>query len=675
MNAASMTIESVFESTDMLQYVLPHFQREFAWEKEEWQTLFDDVMEVYQSDAQPRPEHFMGSLVVIQHEGTEGKRQKYTLVDGQQRLTSISLLLCALRDTLSADDSLRASIERLLVNPKEEGRARYKILPTSKYSDSQAYFAILNGELNPTYESGIVKAWKHYQKCLRDASPGIDSAEFFRCIVSGMQVVFIKLQRSEQAHRIFESLNARGRDLTQADLVRNYVAMKLPLERQERAFNEHWDKIDNLLHEKRKVARMGELSAFLRHYLAMNSGVLPKTKRVYTRFRVHVETNCPTPEDFITELRKLNRFAKFYDRLVRPENESNAGIRIGISRLNIVLESVSYPLLLKFFEFHDERLIADVEFVNALEIIENYSTRRFLSGASTNSLNNIFAALPGELDVENFIPTMTELLRSKKYPRNSDIRQNMLHKFEYSNRSRERIIFILRSIERHLSRDSGGFSVLDDEPSIEHILPKNPDKSWKEHLGSEWQQVRDQYLDRIGNITLVTEEWNTAMSNGSFVAKQAKLADHALKINSDYFARDIQCWDGDAIVDRSDWFAQVAIQVWAPFGGYSPARSDIEDARPTLLAVDGQRFEVESWRQVLIMTVEAIADRFDDFGAETARFESFLSHSGAGFLAKHQLANGYWLKLNHSNKKIYEFCKQFSLRAGLNNRDWHVEYE
>lgn len=675
MNATSLSVGEVFGSASVLQYVLPHFQREFAWEKEEWQTLFDDAMEIYRSDSDPRPEHFMGSLVVIQDQSTSGKAQKFTLVDGQQRLTSISLLLCALRDTLGADDPLRASIEKLMVNPDEEGRLRYKILPTTKYSDRQAYFAIVDNELNPAFESGIVNAWKHYQRCLRDDTLDIDSVQFFNCIANSMQVVFIKLYRSEQAHRIFESLNAKGRDLTEADLVRNYVAMKLPLDRQERAFNEHWAKIDNLLQEKRKVARMGELSAFLRHYLAMGYGVLPKTKRVFTRFRAHIERYCPTPEEFISELRKLNRFAKFYDKLVRPMNEPNLDIRLGLERLNIVAESVCYPLLLKFYDSHEEGRISDTEFVKALEIVENYTTRRFLAGARTNSLNNVFAAVPYELDVENFLPSLTELLRSKGYPRNSDIRQSMAYKFKYTKRSRERVILILNSIERYLSRESDGYAVLKKKATIEHIMPQSLDQPWKDYLGSNWEQIHDEHLDKMGNVTLVTQEWNTAMTNGPFATKKEKLAEHVLRINKDYFSQDIQRWDGDAIALRTDWLAQLAVEVWQPLGGFSPARSDIDNARPTSLTIDGQSIEVDSWRQVLIQTVEEMADRFDDFGEDTARFESFLSHTDASFLSSHQLRNGYWLKLNHSNKKIYEFCKQFSLRAGLDNRDWNVEYE
>lgn len=678
MNATSLSIGKVFESAGVLQYILPHFQREFAWEKEEWQTLFDDAMEIYRSDSEPRPEHFMGSLVVIQDQSTSGKAQMFTLVDGQQRLTSISLLLCALRDTLSADDPLRASIEKLMVNPDEEGRLRYKILPTTKYSDRQAYFAIVDNELNPAYESGIVKAWKHYQKCLRDDAIDIDSKQFFNCIAKSMQVVFIKLYRSEQAHRIFESLNAKGRDLTQADLVRNYVAMKLPLDRQERAFNEHWAKIDNLLQEQRRVARMGELSAFLRHYLAMTYGVLPKTKRVYTRFRIHIERYCPTPEDFISELRKLNRFAQFYNKLVRPENEPNGDIRRGLERLNIVVESVCYPLLLRFYESYSEERISESEFVRALGIVENYSTRRFLAGARTNSLNNVFASLPRELDVENFLPSLTGLLQGKGYPRNQDIRQNMCYRFKLTKdrNAKKRLFFILYSIERHLSRDSGGYSVLDDDPQVEHIMPQSLSETWREDIGTEWEQVHGDYLDRIGNLTVVTGEWNTAMSNAPFATKKAMLAEHALKINSDYFSQDIPLWNADAIAARADWLAQRAIEVWYPLGGFSPPRGDIDNARPTLLVIEGRRFELNLWREVLITTVEVIAERCDDFERATARFPRFLSSTEeAGSIASHRLPNGYWLKLSHSNSNIYRFCKQLVLFCGLDNNDWHVEYE
>ena len=245
MKADSLHMVKVFSSGGDVHYVLPHFQREYAWEKPEWQTLLKDIFSVYEiyKEDQP-PEHFMGSLVVINDGTRAGTVPVFRLVDGQQRLATISLLLCALERLLDGNDEyagLRRKVRRMLVNQDEGGHLHYKLLPTIKYGDRASYCAIIKGKAPPEgVESKIPEAYAYWVTQLgnRIQNDGIDPNRLFNVLMTSLQVVFINLSQNERPYEIFESLNYKGKSLTQADLVRNYIAMKLPPERQEPVFTE-----------------------------------------------------------------------------------------------------------------------------------------------------------------------------------------------------------------------------------------------------------------------------------------------------------------------------------------------------------------------------------------------------------------------------------------------------
>lgn len=244
----SWPIRQVFSGGGRVHYVLPHFQREYTWDREQWETLLNDVFAVYDqfsnTNSPGTPEHFLGSLVVLD-DGHKGMVSVFNLVDGQQCLTTVSLLLCALdRAVGQTNPSLARDISGLLVNPHDDGDLFFKVLPTAKYGDRSAYAAIICDEATiPANQSKIPAAFKYLQgelqRRLDDGS--IDPQKLFTVLTNCLLVVFIQLKNNAgAAFRIFESLNAKGKPLTQADLVRNYIAMRLPSEEQEAAFSQNW---------------------------------------------------------------------------------------------------------------------------------------------------------------------------------------------------------------------------------------------------------------------------------------------------------------------------------------------------------------------------------------------------------------------------------------------------
>lgn len=291
MDVNSLRIAKVFQNGGDVHYVLPYFQREYAWEEENWKTLIHDIRGIYNTyDPFREPEHFLGALVVIKDGMRGGTIPAFKLVDGQQRLVSVSLVLLTLANAIKdSNPSLHKKIVKLLVNVDETGLVRYKIVPTTKYDDQKTYFALIDGQIKLALtDSRIKAAFDYFTRAVNDMlAGGFDPTILFTVISNCMQVVFIDLDHQERPYEIFESLNNKGKQLSQPDLIRNFIAMKLPERQQELVFKGVWSEVENRLREKRTVSRIGEQSAFFRHYLAHGSGVLCNREHIYARFRDH----------------------------------------------------------------------------------------------------------------------------------------------------------------------------------------------------------------------------------------------------------------------------------------------------------------------------------------------------------------------------------------------------
>ncbi len=452
MDAKSLKLSKVFASGGDVHYVLPHFQREYAWEKENWQPLLNDVMGLYEAyTPEKEPEHFMGALVVIQDGMRNGVIPAFKLVDGQQRLTTFSLMLSAFGKNIESSHlAIHKRISRLLTNPDESDLLFFKLIPTTKYGDRDAYLALLKGEEFPNgIDSKIPEAYQFFYKEIgnRIKAETIDPERLFIVLVNSLQVVFIDLDQGERPYEIFESLNAKGKPLSQADLVRNYIAMKLPEKRQAEIFNKHWSKIETILQEKRNVGKssIGELTAFLRHYLTMRNGVLCNQAHVYERFRDRIENETSSTDEFEKEIATLKNYAEHYNRLLRPENEPDKEIKARLIRLNILEVSTAYPFLMAVYESYSQKNLSDKEFVEVLEILENYIVRRYLTNDPTNYLNKMFPTLWREISPTKLAETLKKVIITKNYPADSRVRREVLTEQVYDKRiqTSNKIVLVL----------------------------------------------------------------------------------------------------------------------------------------------------------------------------------------------------------------------------------------
>lgn len=678
MKADEYKIQDVFHSGGSVQYRLPHFQREYAWEKNNWKMFFDDVMSMYADPSGTTSKHFLGTIVVMT-DGTHGiSMTVYKIVDGQQRLITASLLLCALRNSISPEQKLFDEIDSYLINPREDGEFYFKLVPTAKYGDKRAYFSILRERFNGSSESKITAAYKYFRKRIDENQ--LDFEHFVKCIVAGMEVVFVKLDENEQPYKIFESLNAKGKALTQPDLVRNYVAMRLPISEQEQVFDNYWRDIEQTLQDRRKIIRgMGELTAFLRHYLSYNSGQLPTTNRVYETFRNRMETEFSSVDQFIEEIEVIHQFSRYYNKLLRPQNETNGEIQDQLIRLNTLAFSSPYPFLMYLYDLYDKNSISSDEFLKTLKTIENYIVRRFLAGESTPYLHNMFAALKSDVDKNRISQTTADALLNKKYPSDHRLRRE-LFSTRFYHKELKRVVVVLKTLNRHLSQKqkAGGYTVLDSEPTIEHIMPQTVDNvgnEWQEHLGISWKEDHEDYLDTIGNLTIITKEWNSSLSNSEFHEKKSRLAQNALLLNSNYFSQDIAKWNADAIRERTKYLTGLILEVW-PALGEQPEPDDVTGKKPISLTILDASFDVRTWQEVAIQTAETISELggAEDFESLAGKFGRDFKRECLDDKAYKRMSNGWCLRVRRSAEDVVRFCKKLVSSAGLSDKDWKVEY-
>lgn len=679
MKADSLQMVKVFQAGGDIHYVLPHFQREYAWGETEWKTLLTDIFSVYEvyNDEQP-PEHFMGSLVVI-NDGTQaGTVPVFRLVDGQQRLTTISLLLCALEHLLDDNDAhagLRKKARRMLLNQDEGGNLYFKLLPTLKYGDRISYCAIVGGKQSPEgVESNIPRAYTYLKTHLdnRFKSDGIDPNRLFNVLMTSLQVVFINLNQSERPYEIFESLNYKGKSLTQADLVRNYIAMKLPPERQEPVFTELWSPIEEMLLEKRTVgrSRLGELTAFLRHYFAYLSGVLINEEHVYSRFRDRGEGLKVS--EFEGEVARIRRFARYYDRLLRPQGEPDKAVREQLERLNILESATGYPFLLFAYDEWQQGRISRDDFLAGLRVIEAYMVRRFLNHDSTNYLNKMFPTLAKDVDITSYVASLRKALGSKNEPSDVRLRQSAqtVDLYRKDIYTRQKLALVFDTINRELSTGSGAYTVLSDDPTIEHIMPQAVTEAWKHHLGENWQQDYG-LLHTLGNLTVVTQEWNSQLSNSSYDVKRQKLAEHGLLLNHVYFSEHAPLtWNGQSICERSQWLTTKVSEIWPQLAETAGAWEE----KPKAVVILDEIYPVSSWRDVLRRTADVAVEWCgDDFEKQVvAELPAIFSQKAFAF-ASHQLQNGWWININWSADTIKGLCSRIVQAIAIPEDEYDVE--
>jgi hypothetical protein len=405
---------------------------------------------------------------------------------------------------------------------------------------------------------------------------------------------------------------------------------------------------------------------------------------LYARFRDRFENEFRKIESFIEELKNLSRFAEYYDKLLRPENEKRIDIKNALIRLNVFDISTAYPFLLAAYDDFITGKIKHDEFLNILNILENYMARRFVTHAQTSYLNKMFPSLWRDITTEkeneniSFCDATRRIIVNKQYPTDDNVKQGIQKIKLYSQANQKKIVLVLETINQYLSKDTGGLTILDDLATIEHVLPQTLEDKWKESLGDDCEYIYQTYLHTLGNLTLVTSSWNSELSNSVFNIKKEKLCQHALKLNADYFSSDISEWNEQSIINRAEFISEKFLQIWNSLGTPNFSQ-EYSGTKPVSITIQKELLAIQpaTWKQFSRTTVAWILDNHPD------KFELIMENLDSYFKndisnerhpkSWYQLTNGVFLSNSLSAKGHISLCTRMLKIIGITDFNYSSE--
>ncbi|MFC6706187.1 DUF262 domain-containing protein [Flexivirga alba] len=542
------------------QFVVPIYQRVYSWQSEECDRLWSDVLHAGGHDGLGA--HFTGSIVyVARGEGTRTSTEPDLIIDGQQRVTTVMLLLAALAarlDELPEGDqepvegfSPRKIRGLYLTNEYEEGDRFFKLILSK--SDKEALKSIVSGAPLPTTErSRVVANYERLLTSLQD--PGVDLVQV--CLgLKKLIVVDVSLTRGfDDPQLVFETMNSTGKRLSQADLIRNFVLMDLPPTQQTRLYEDYWFPM-----EQRFATNEALFDEFVRHYLTLKTGAIPRLDDIYDAFKDYAgrEARIGTPRDDV--VKDLAKYATWFAAMALGQ-EDDPVLHGKFNELEQLRASVVYPFMLRVYSDYVKNLIGREEVSSLASIVTSYIVRRAVCQIPTNSHNKTFAGLAASIDSTNYVnsiiarfllmPTYT------RFPTDTEFLES-LTEVDIYRFARASYLF------RKLENDGRKEPVSTAEYTIEHIMPQNPNLSeaWQKDLGINWKEVQEIHLHRLGNLTLTG--YNPEYSDRPFAEKRdmtGGFRDSPLRLNEG-LAR-LHAWSEDEIRARGERLAAKAASIW-----------------------------------------------------------------------------------------------------------------
>ena len=537
------------------QFIIPIYQRTYSWGERECRQLWEDILRTGRDDKVTA--HFVGSIVYVEKGLYHVSAQSPLLViDGQQRLTTMALLIEALARKLGDTEPLDGfSAKKLrnyyLLNDLEAGERRYKLVLSQ--TDKATLIAILDQHDRPKGHSVRVEAnLEFFQTRVAEAS---DELEAVCKGLAKLIVVDISLDRDQDNPQlIFESLNSTGLELSQADLIRNFILMGLEPELQTRLYEQYWRPIEV---DFGQDAYATHFDAFMRHYLIVKTGEIPNVREVYQAFKDYARSpQVSSVEALVADIRA---FAGYFCAMALGA-EGDAALKGAFQDLRELKVDVAYPFLLELYHDYASDALPREDLLAVVRLVESYVFRRAVCAIPTNSMNKTFSTFGRGLKKDRYAESILAhflLLPSyRRFPNDEELEREIKLRDLYSFRSRS---YWLRRLENHERKER--ISV--DEFTIEHILPQNENLSvqWKAELGPEWERVQKTYLHTLGNLTLTG--YNSEYSDRPFTEKRdmaGGFRESPIRLNQGL--GDLPSWNEDAIVRRAAKLAKQAVSVW-----------------------------------------------------------------------------------------------------------------
>ena len=554
MDAKHISVLKLIQTTD--QFKIPIYQRKYSWKRVHCEQLWDDVIQAGRGDTIGG--HFIGSIVYVQE--TDVHNPPVLVIDGQQRLTTLTLLISALSNALADQEPDEGfSREKLkgyyLVNPLEKQNSpMYRKLVLSE-TDSDTLFAIVDSrELPEEHSYRIKENFEFFEERIKKYA---DDLAVVCQGLKNLHAVYVALTRgTDKPQLIFESMNWTGRELSQADLVRNYVLMGLEIDLQSRLYEQYWQPMEQLFGQE---AYDKQFDGFMRHFLTMKTGVTPKIGDIYTTFKKYARSKEIAAQGIERLVKDILRYSRFYCAMAL-NRENDPDLKAAFHDLRELRVDVAYPLLLELYADYVDKVLEYGDFLKAVRLVESYVFRRAVCSIPTNSLSKTFSTFGKALKKDRYLESiMAHFLLMPSYRRfpndeefKTDIKNRNLHSF----RSRG---YCLRRLENYQRKER----VFIDNYTVEHIMPQNENLSdeWKAELGEDWEHIHEQYLHTLGNLTLTG--YNSEYSDRPFAEKRdmkGGFRQSPLKINSGLGKQDK--WTKASINDRANRLAEEATSVW-----------------------------------------------------------------------------------------------------------------
>ncbi len=551
------------------RFIIPVYQRNYDWKIEHCKQLFDDLIKVVKKQ---RKSHFFGSLVSVYN--PSGRNTEFLVIDGQQRLTTVSLLLLAIynlvsKGLLKSDDAFldKQIYEDFLVDKYQPKQKRIKLKPVK--NDQKAFMKLFDNKSDYIRDSNLTINYNYFYDRIQKQEVSID--ELFDAICR-LEIINITLDNDDNPQLIFESLNSTGLELSEGDKIRNFILMGLSIDLQEKYYDDYWNKIE--------ILTKYDVSSFVRDYLSIKQQSISPQKRVYTNFKQFVELSNIQVEDL---LKDLLAYAQRYQILL-DGNTSNRELNACIYRLNRLETTVTRPFFLEVLRLNDEKILDISQVAKIFLITENYIFRRTICDLPTNALNKIFLLLHREIiryesNEDNYVEKFKYALLSKKertrFPDDKEFSNAFSERQIYLMNSKNKV-YILERLENYGTlEDKDVYRHIDDgNYTIEHIMPQILTPAWIKELGPDYKQIHEIWLHKIANLTLTA--YNSKYSNSPFIEKKTMengFEDSGIRMNV-YIAKKDN-WTLEELKERSDYLRERALKIWE-----KPTTSFIPQIKP-----------------------------------------------------------------------------------------------
>ncbi|MCQ2682823.1 DUF262 and DUF1524 domain-containing protein [Helicobacter pylori] len=540
MKADATPLLNFIKDNQKNQFIIPIYQRVYSWEKEQCKELWDDIIKVGGDDKMDG--HFIGSILYMLDGITHSA--PLLIIDGQQRLTTITLLLTALRDHWS---DKRKEIENdYLINSDKDGDKKFRLILSDSDKDTLLSLIDKNRREPSKPSSKIMENFKLFEEWVSNTNK-------LETIFKGLEklmIVYIALKKGkDDPQLIFESMNSKGMELTQTDLIRNYIVMETEVEKQEGFYNKYWRAMEEEFEQNKKL-----FDRFVRHYLTIKTREIPNINKVYVALKRYQQERGIEIEDLLKDLQKYCGY--FCQIAFKKEDDEDLNKALGF--LVDLKMDVIYPLLLELYSDYSDGVLSKADFIPIIALIESYIFRRAVCGLGTNSLNKVFPFVTKKINKVQYLESIKtyfgSLTEKQRFPNNDEFKDCFIAINFYKFKKGE---YFFERLENFDTKEP----VNTQKCTIEHIMPQTLTEEWEKDLGENFKAIHDKYLHTIGNLTKTG--YNTEYGNRSFQKKrdmEKGFKQSPLRLNQGL--RDLESFGEEEIKKRANDLADLALKIW-----------------------------------------------------------------------------------------------------------------